>query len=174
MKKITQISLMVLLPIPFFLATAQTPVEDHIKYIRKEFNLINDICSQLNPVVIQSDTLYKEGLLEMKQWATTDRIVKFQLIRFKGKDKFVNDFYFGEGGLIFTFSQEFLSDEFGDPYVKENRYYFKDDDTLIRWLDEDKKEIDPSSTQFRQQGSDIWEDMHWAVETFWMIDSAQN
>ncbi|MEM6362190.1 MAG: hypothetical protein AAF731_19025 [Bacteroidota bacterium] len=147
----------------------QDNIDDHINYIRKVFKETNQLCETISPAYYRSDTLGSKGPIEFREWEYNNRVIKFQLTEYQDADRKVSDFYFGEGGLIFAFTRNFLRDEFGTPYVHENRYYFKDDDTLIRWLDEDKKEVNPNSSGFYQRGSDIWSDMNWSGEAFFTL-----
>lgn len=141
---------------------------DQIKYIRKVFQETTTRCESISPKYLRLDTLRDDGAIELRQWMHNDKDIKFQLTEYDGKDKRVSDFYFGNGGLIFAFTRDFRHDELDHPYVRENRYYFKNDDTLIRWLDEDKNEVDPTSEGFLERGYEIWADMHSSGETFFM------
>ncbi|MEM1407827.1 MAG: hypothetical protein AAGG59_13695 [Bacteroidota bacterium] len=147
--------------------------DDHINYIRKVFKETNQICETISPAYYRSDTLDPKGPVEFREWEYNNDVIRFQLTEYRGEDKQVSDFYFSEGGLIFAFTRDFLRDEFGTPYVRENRYYFKDEDTMIRWLDEDKKEVNPNSSVFYQRGAGIWSAMNWSGEAFFMLGGSE-
>ena len=148
--------------------------DDHIQYIRKRFKEVNDLCNTIKPVVFRSDTLAPEGPVTFREWKHEEQVIRFQVTEHRDVDKFVSDYYFGEGGLIFAFTQDFLRDELSERYVRENRYYFKDDETLIRWLDEEKREVNPAGTRFTTRGHHIWEHMYsWSDVFFWVYGSWQ-
>ncbi|TRX54788.1 hypothetical protein FNH22_18685 [Fulvivirga sp. M361] len=147
---------------------SQSALEGHIGYIREQFQLINKRSANVDPLIFRSDTLHADGPMEIKSWRFEGKEIKMQATIRRASGKLVTDYYFGSQGFIFAFVQEYLKDEFNQPYVLENRYYFRDEETLVRWLDKDKKEVDPESERFRKRGNDILNDVHWLSEVFFM------
>ena len=152
---------------------AQEDISQQINYIREVFKETENLCKTISPVFWRSDTLLAEGPIEFREWRYNSGTIKFQMTQYYGKDKKVSDFYFGDGELIFAFTQDFLRDEFGNQYIQENRYYFRDEDTLIRWINEDKNEVNPNSIGFVQRGSEVWSDIHWSREVLFMNGISQ-
>lgn len=147
---------------------SQPATQEQIKYIREQFQLINKRVATVEPLILRSDTLHGDGPMEIKSWRFEGTEIKMQ-VTVQGKSgKVVSDYYFGSRGFIFAFTQEYLEDEFKHAYTRENRYYFKDEDTMIRWLGDDKREVDPKSEQFRRRGNTIWNDVHWLGEVLFM------
>ncbi|MEO1051709.1 MAG: hypothetical protein AAFX87_13860 [Bacteroidota bacterium] len=148
---------------------AQPTDQDQIKYIKQRFVEVNVLCQDISPIVHQSDTLNGGQPAEFKEWFKDGSLIKFQVTLFKGNDKTISDYYFGQDGLIFAFYQDHLTDENNRQFVHENRYYFKDEQTLIKWLDEDKNNVPGDSDAFAQKEGDIWGDMHSWSEMVFMV-----
>ncbi|MEM7552234.1 MAG: hypothetical protein AAF363_21295 [Bacteroidota bacterium] len=168
--KVNKVILTVIFLLGWTNIVCQPDVEWHIKKIRELFKLINDRSATVEPVVLRSDTI-NDHPLEIKSWSFKGNEIKVQTTAYQKNREEVTDYYFGPEGLIFIFSQQFFKDEFNQPYVRENRYYFRDEETMIRWLDENKKEVDPSGPEFSKKAEDLWNELNWTGEIFFMLST---
>ena len=160
--------LMITYMVPCGYGIGQPTLEGQIEYIREQFRVINSRCASVEPLIFRSDTLHATGPMEIKSWRFKGSEIKMQATVHRESGKMITDYYFSNRGLIFAFVQEYLQDEFEQPYVRENRYYFQNEDRMIRWLDEDKKEVDPASERFREKEHDTWSEVQWLSEVFFM------
>lgn len=123
---------MITYTVPCGYGIGQPTPEGQIIYIREQFRVINGRCASVEPLIFQSDTLHAAGPMEIKSWRFKGSEIKMQLTVHRKSGKMITDYYFSNRGFIFAFAQEYLQDEFEQPYVRENRYYFQNEDRMIR------------------------------------------
>lgn len=83
-------------------------------------------------------------------------IMKMMVTFYGETGRAVEEYYYWNGKLIFVFRQESRYDKpLSDKVVtkKENRFYFADD-KLIRWLDENGKEVASGSNEYTGKQTD--------------------
>ncbi len=163
---------------------AEAFVESDIKYVRSEFNKINQLAYRMTPEHLDLPDKGAEVLV----YKTEGRLIKLVAHHFAEKEKPVKEYYFDGHGLFFAFISNHIykdpvdwhkrKDNQNDnssglirdkPEISENRYYFKDD-KLIRWLDPNKKDVSPSAKSFDQAHIEMWQEVYALVE---MLDRSK-
>lgn len=155
-----------------FLSSASIATDSPILQIRKEYQSIRNALST-----------FKEETVELSGYSTEGGVAKayrdskgyIRLIRAERcfeSGKLNEEYYYQKGGLIFVFyeyhrynvpfnvtpevAKEIGSEPF-DPRktrIREERYYFNTG-KMIRWLDEEKKEVDVKSKDFKEAEKEI-------------------
>ncbi|MDN5215379.1 hypothetical protein QQ020_25090 [Fulvivirgaceae bacterium BMA12] len=173
-----------LLIVTVYSLNAQAFVESDIKYIRSDFNRINQLTHLMAPEHIDLPDMGAG----VQVYKTGGRLIKLVAHYPAEKEKSVREYYFDGHGLFFAFISNHIYKHPVDwhkrkdyqnnnssglaedkPEISENRYYFKDD-KLIRWLDPNKKDVSPSAKSFDQAHIEIWEEVYALVE---MLDRSK-
>jgi len=146
--------------------------ESGILEIRKEYKNIRDALPSLIKTEIELSGYSAEG---GKATAYRDnkkniRLIKVELYGESGK--VFEEFYYLSGSLIFAFyksyrynvpfyvTPEVAKDAGGVAFdqkktkITEDRHYFEKE-KMVRWIDENKKEVTPTSKEFKESEKDI-------------------
>lgn len=146
-----------------------------INSIRKEYQLIQQGLSKFKTETVELEDYALEGADAKAYRDKTDdiRLIKAELFHESGKE--FKNFYYRNGKLIFAFyithrynqhtgitpeiaKREGIEEAF-DPkktLITEDRYYFFNN-KMIRWIDENKKEVNVNSTEFKNGEENVME-----------------
>ena len=151
MKRITAVFLLALFILSAHgLAKAQS--EAAIETIRQHYAAINKNVPLYRRVRKDLFGYSAEGG-ELIAYFHGPTIMKIAATFFGETGKSTEEYYYWDGKLIFVFRKEARYDKPLSGKVvatKENRLYFKDD-KMIRWIDENGKEVAPGSTEFAEK-----------------------
>lgn len=146
--------------------------EPVISQIRKEYQAIRDTLPTLRKQAIELSGYSADGgaATAYRDGKNNIRLIRVELYGESGKE--FEEYYYRNGMLIFAFyeshqynvpyyvTEETAKDAGGvafDPkktLVTEGRYYF-DKGKMIRWLNEEKKEVGISTKEFKDAGTDV-------------------
>jgi hypothetical protein len=143
--------------------------------IRKEYQLIQQALPSLKTEAVELEDYALEGADAKVYRDRTGniRVIKADLFHESGKE--FKEFYYKDGILIFAFyithrynqhtgitpeiaKKEGIEEAF-DPkktLITEDRYYFSNS-KMIRWINEDHKEVNPNSKEFGNCEQDVME-----------------
>ena len=148
MKKIGVVFLLVL----FILSahgSAKAQSEAAIETIRQHYAAINKNVTLYRRVKKDLSGYSAEGG-ELIAYFHGPTIMKIAATFFGETGKSTEEYYYWDGKLIFVFRREARYDKPLSGKIvatKDNRFYFKDD-KMIRWIDENGKEVAAGSTEF--------------------------
>lgn len=128
------------------LAPARAQTEDPIESIRKQYSTINSKVPTYRKVKKNLTGFSAEGG-ELVAWFHGPSIMKLTATFLGEMGRATEEYYFWNGKLIFVFRQDSnYSKPLSGKVVskKENRYYFAND-KLIRWIDENGKQAEPTA-----------------------------
>jgi hypothetical protein len=153
-------------------AYAEDPV---LVSIRKEYQLIQQALPTLKTETIELEDYALEGAdaKAYRDRAGNIRVIKADLFHESGKE--FKEFYYKDGSLIFALyvthrynqhpgitpeiaKKEGYEEAF-DPkktLITEDRYYFSNS-KMIRWINEDHKEVNQNSKEFKDNEQDVME-----------------
>jgi hypothetical protein len=149
--------------------------EDSLVSIRKEYQLIQQALPTLKTETVELEDYALEGA-DAKAYRDKKgnlRVIKADLFHESGKE--FKEFYYKDGMLIFALyithrynqhtgitpeiaKQEGYEEAF-DPkktLITEDRYYFSNS-KMIRWIDENHKEVKLDSKEFKDSEQDVME-----------------
>lgn len=146
--------------------------ESAILAIRKEYRNIRQALPSLNKARIELSGYSTEGgvATAYRDSKKNIRLIRAELYWESGKA--FEEFYYQDGALIFVFHEnhrynvpfnvtpEVAKDVGGEAFdakkttVTEDRYYFESR-RMLRWIDENKKEVDATSKEFRESEREI-------------------
>jgi hypothetical protein len=135
------------------LAGAQT--QDPVESIRQHYANINQNVARYRRVKKNPTGFSAEGG-ELVAFFHGPTVMKMVATFFGETGRAVEEYYFWNGQLIFVFQTENRYDKpMSGKVVRkiENRFYFKDD-KLIKWLDENGKEVAASSAEYAPKQAD--------------------
>ena len=161
MKRILPVLLASLLASPFvshaatriFAANAQNA--DQIQEIRQQYAAINKGVRRHRKVKKELSGFSLEGG-EMIAYFDGSAIVKIVANHFGEMGRAAEEYYYSKGKLIFVYRKDFRYNRPMSGKVvatPENRFYFQND-RLIRWVNEDGKQVAPTTDEFKQQQDD--------------------
>jgi hypothetical protein len=136
-------------------ATLPTPasqVTDAISSIRARYATINKSLRKYKTVKRELSGFSTEGG-ESVAYFDGKAIMKIATTNLGETGRSFEDFYYWDGKLIFVYRKRETYDK---PYsakvisAAENRFYFSDDE-LIRWVDENAKQVAPGGSEYREQ-----------------------
>jgi hypothetical protein len=136
-------------------SAANLPATDLISSIRKRYALINKSLPKYRKVKKELSGFSTEGG-ELAAYFDGKAIVKIATVNQGETGKSVEDFYYWDEKLIFVFRKE---DKYDAPFsgkvtrTTENRFYFSDG-KLIRWIDENAKQVAPGASEYLKKQSD--------------------
>ncbi len=156
------------------LCGAASADEPQIVAIRAEYQKIQGALSHLKVETVELDDYAVEGAdaAAYRDKVGNIRLIKASLFHESGKEYM--SFYYKDGKLIFALyvthrynqnvnvTPEDAKETGLEPFdpkktlVSEDRYYFYND-KLIRWIDENKKEVSPDSKDFKDKESVVTE-----------------
>ena len=150
MKKISVVAAIVMLGVlALSNAAAQSP--DPIQAIRQQYAAINRGAGKYKKVKKELLGFSAEGG-ELVAYLSGPSIVKISATFYGEMGRATDEFYYSNDKLIFIFRKHL---HYKRPLTgkvvrtTENRYYFKDD-KLIRWIDEDGKQVLTTAPEFGQ------------------------
>jgi hypothetical protein len=155
------------------------PIDVQIAEIRKEYNLINGNRSYIIDSTEVSDYSTEGGQLTYYKDSVGN--IKKLVAAFYGEaGQQIEEFYLSEGKLFFAFTQHYeynrpiywtdeMAKENGDneafdiskSVITENRYYFDNNEILIRYIDENKnifqesQELEKIDSEIKSEFSDL-------------------
>jgi hypothetical protein len=151
----TSFPAIILLVLSVFPVTPFIPSqEDPIQSIRQHYTSINQKVASYRKVKKALSGYSAEGG-ELLAYFHGPSIMKMVATHMGETGKATEEYYYWQGKLIFVLRTDFRYDKpFGKVVSKrESRFYFKDD-KLIKWINEDGKEVvDPVDTE--KQQSDV-------------------
>jgi len=132
--------------------SAKAQSEAAIETIRQHYAAINKNVTLYRRVKKDLSGYSAEGG-ELIAYFHGPTIMKIAATFFGETGKTTEEYYYWDGKLIFVFRQESHYDKpLSGKVVStiENRFYFRDD-KLIRWIDENGKEVAAGSTEFAEK-----------------------
>lgn len=150
MKKIALVAVMALFGGP---ACSETSAQatDPIQTIRRQYATINRHAAKYRKFKEELSGFSAEGG-ELLAYLNGSSIVKISATFYGELGRATDEFYYSNDKLIFIFrKQSFYRRPLSGKIVRtsENRYYFKDD-KLIRWIDEEGKQVSATAPEFPQ------------------------
>jgi hypothetical protein len=127
-------------------------VTDAISSIRARYATINKSLRKYKTVKRELSGFSTEGG-ESVAYFDGKAVMKIATINQGETGRWLEDFYYWGGKLIFVYRKRETYDK---PYsgkvasTTENRFYFNDD-KLIRWINENAKQVAPGGSEYREQ-----------------------
>jgi hypothetical protein len=128
---------------------------DPIRTIRGQYATINKSAARYKSVKKEMSGFSAEGG-ELVAYFDGPKIMKIVATHYGEGGKAVEEYYYWDDRLIFVFRKDSTYDKPGSGKVVrtvENRFYFGDD-RLIRWIDENAKQIEPSISEYLEKEKD--------------------
>jgi hypothetical protein len=128
---------------------------DPISTIRQRYTLINKSLAKYRTVKKELSGFSTEGG-ELTAYFNGKALMKIATLNRGETGRSVEDFYFWDEKLIFIFRKQ---DTYDEPFsgkvarTTEHRFYFSDD-KLIRWIDENAKQVAPGGSEYRKKQHD--------------------
>ncbi|HMH44046.1 MAG TPA: hypothetical protein VK557_11225 [Pyrinomonadaceae bacterium] len=138
-----------------FVQLTRAQATDPIETIRQHYAAINKNVTLYRRVKKDLSGYSAEGG-ELIAYFHGPTIMKIAATFFGETGKTMEEYYYWDGKLIFVFRREAHYDKpLSGKVVStiENRLYFKDD-KMIRWIDENGKEVAAGSTEFAEKEKD--------------------
>lgn len=135
---------------------ARAQKDDGIESIREHYAEINRKASSYRKVKKELSGFSAEGG-ELLAYFHGPSIMKMAATFFGETGKATEEYYYWEGKLIFVLQTDHRYDKpLSGKVVKktENRFYFKDD-KLIRWIDENGKQVATDSPEFNDKQTEF-------------------
>lgn len=129
--------------------------EDSITAIRERYGTINKSAAGYKSVKKKLSGFSAEGG-ELVAYFDGPKIMKIVATHFGETGKAVEEYYFWDDHLIFAYRKDSIYDKPLSGKVArttENRFYF-DNDKLIRWVDENAKQVASSSSEYQEKEKD--------------------
>lgn len=165
MKRSLTVSLLALLLWPVFSDAAMNRIApddplaaDPIQTIRKQYAAINKGVRRYKKVKKELSGFSLEGG-ELIAYFHGPAIVKIVANHFGESGRASEEYYYRNGKLIFVFRKDYRYDRPMSGKVvstQENRFYFQND-RLLRWVNEDGKQIAPTIDEFKQKQDEYLE-----------------
>ena len=139
-------------------ALGQVQSESSINDIRRQYAAINKRTSRLKKVKKELTGFSLEGG-QLLVYLDGPAIVKLVATHYGEMGRTSEKYYYSNGKLIFVFEKVF---HYNKPMTGkvvrtvENRYYF-DNGQMIRWVDENQKQVDASGEEFRSKQKELLE-----------------
>jgi hypothetical protein len=155
MKSVIALLLATLSAFSAAVAAPTIPQADAVETIRQHYANINQNVARYRRVKKNLSGFSAEGG-ELFAYFHGPTVMKMVATFFGETGRTVEEYYFWNGQLIFVFQTENHYDKpLSGKVVRktENRFYFKDD-KLIRWLDENGKEVAPDSSEYAPKQAD--------------------
>jgi hypothetical protein len=156
----------------FIVFVSIASADPRIADIRKEYQAIRGALSTYTQEAVELDGYSAEGgaAKAFRDAKGSIRLIKVELCGESGK--VFEEYYYRNGLLIFAFyeyhrynvpfnvPQETVKELGIEPFdpkrtkITEDRYYF-DNGTMIKWLDEEKKDVEIKSKEFRDKAKEV-------------------
>ena len=139
-------------------AQGQAQSESSINNIRRQYAAINKRSSRFKKVKKELAGFSLEGG-QLIAYLDGPAVVKLVATHYGEMGRASEEYYYSNGKLIFVFEKV---SHYNKPmsakvvHTMESRYYF-DNDQLIRLIDENGKQLDPSSEEFRSKQKELLE-----------------
>ena len=133
------------------LSSATAQIADPIQTIRQQYASINRNAAKYRKVKKELSGFSAEGG-ELNAYLSGSSIVKISATFYGEMGRATDEFYYSNDKLIFVFrKQAFYRAPLSGKVIRttENRYYFKDE-KLLRWIDEDGKQVATTAPEFSQ------------------------
>jgi hypothetical protein len=133
-------------------------VADPIPSIRQQYTAINKRAPRLRKVKKELSGFSTEGG-ELVAYFDGKAILKMMATYFGETGRTIEEFYYRDGKLIFTFRKVLTySEPLSGKVVRTSveRFYFKDDQ-LIKWLDTDNKQVETNNPDYATKQADYLE-----------------
>lgn len=146
-------------------AVTSTQTEDAIKTIRQHYATINKRASKYRKVKKDLSGFSAEGG-EMVAYFDGSSIAKIVNNYYGESGRASEEYYYWNEKLIFVFRKDYGYDTPMSGKVvstTESRFYFNND-RLIRWIDENGKQIAPSSSEYQDKQSEYLQSSRKFVE----------
>jgi hypothetical protein len=140
------------------LALSQSPSESSINNIRRQYSTINKRANRFNKIKKELSGFSLEGG-QLIAYTDGPAIVKLVATHYGEMGRTLEEYYYSNGKLIFVFEKVLhYNKPVSGKVVRtvENRYYF-DNDRLIRWIQQNGKQADPSSEEFQLKQKELLE-----------------
>jgi len=140
---------------PITQAKRQADSSDPIPAIRQRFTAINRNLKRYKLIKKSLSGFSAEGG-ELVAYRDGQAIVKIVANYYGETGRTVEEYYYADGKLIFAFRKESTYDRPLSGKIvstKENRFYFQDL-KLIKWINEDGKEVPSTDSEFSSQQKD--------------------
>jgi hypothetical protein len=137
-------------------ATESLQAEDLITSIRRQYSAINKRAGRYKKTRKALSGFSLEGG-QLVAYFDGPALAKIVATHYGEMGGTVEEYYFANGKLIFVFEKVL---HYNKPmsgkvvHTMENRYYF-DNDNLIRWIEENGKQADTSSEEFRSKQKEL-------------------
>jgi hypothetical protein len=134
---------------------AHSQTDDPIKSIREQYAKINKSAGRYKSVKKGLSGYSAEGG-ELVAYFDGPKIMKIVANHFGEGGKAVEEYYYWDDRLIFVFRKDSIYDKHMSGKVArttENRFYFSAD-RLIRWIDENAKQVEPGSGEYLEKEKD--------------------
>lgn len=154
------------------LGASLTSADQRVTDIRKEYQAIRSALSSYSQETVDLDGYSTDGgtARAFRDGKGKIRLIRVELYGESGKA--IEEYYYRNGLLMFAFHEhhrynvpynvsEETAKELGiapfDPKktkIRENRYYF-DTGAMIKWVDEEKKDVEAGSAEFRDRAKEV-------------------
>lgn len=141
------------IPADIFPVNSQTV--DPIQSIREQYAKINKNAARYRSVKKELSGFSAEGGT-LVAYFDGPKIMKIVATHYGEGGNAVEEYYYGDDQLIFVFRKDSIYDKPGSGKVvrtAENRFYFAND-RLIRWIDENAKQIASSNSEYLEKEKD--------------------
>lgn len=157
MKKLPAILIAFLIAIVTNSSAVPAQSDATISTIRAQYALINKRSSHYKKIKKQLSGFSLEGG-ELVAYFDGPSIVKLAATHYGEMGRSTEEYYYSTGKLIFVFDKALHYNKPMGKVVRstENRYYFNNDE-LIRWIDENGKQADPTSEIARSNQKNLLE-----------------
>jgi len=148
----------VLLSVPTTFANPGAQAEDPIQSIRQHYAQINSSAAKYKKVKKELSGFSAEGG-ELVAYFHGPSVMKMVATYFGESGKASEEYYFWDGKLIFILSTDFRYDKPLSGKVArktQNRFYFGND-KLIRWIDENAKEVASDKPEYAEKQKEYLE-----------------
>jgi hypothetical protein len=139
-------------------SVSQAQSENSINNTRRQYAAINKRSSRFKKVKKELSGFSLEGG-QLIAYSDGPAIVKLVATHYGEMGRTAEEYYYSNGKLIFVFEKvSHYNRPMSGKVVRtvENRYYF-DNDQMIRWIDENGKQANTSSEEFRSKQKDLLE-----------------
>jgi hypothetical protein len=141
--------------VPADIIPTSSHMGDPIQSIREQYATINKSVGSYKKVKKELSGFSAEGG-ELVAFFDGPKIMKMVASHFGEGGKAVEEYYYWDDHLIFIFRKDSNYDKPGSGKVvrtSENRFYFSDD-RLIRWVDENAKQVASGSSEYLEKEKD--------------------
>jgi hypothetical protein len=145
-------------------ASAQKSESEKIKDIRtRYYEIMKNLDNYDKQMIEDNDQSAEGGIIYYYLKDQKVKLIKAEYYGESGNLKL--SYYFNEDKLFFMFSERMsydvpiYVDDSGKGTLEENRYYFRDD-IMIRWLDNEKKQVDKKVESYALKEAEIIKDAY--------------